>query len=120
MYIIARVCRFETIVCTSLRAYAGQGYNQCLKVLVFESSKMARRVTLYWRTHKVMTEEQYFDQVCTRCPATDDIWKLSIEVRRAWDEQYYSEEEFRKHYGSLTFWKEAEHRTIPRVTPKKP
>ena len=70
--------------------------------------KMTRRVTLYWRTVKVMTREQYFNQICTQCPAADNIWKLSIEVRRAWDEQYYSEEEFLKHYGSLTFWKGAE------------
>ena len=75
---------------------------------MFGPLKMTRRVTLYWRTVKVMTREQYFNQVCTQCPATDNIWKLSIEVRRAWDEQYYSEEEFLKHYGSFTFWQEAE------------
>ena len=72
------------------------------------SMKITRRVTLYWRTAKIMTKEQYLNQICAQCPASDSIWNVSMEVRRAWDEQYYSKDEFLTHYGSLTFWREAE------------
>ena len=70
--------------------------------------KMTRRVTLYWRTARTMTREQYLNQICAHCPASDNIWNVSMEVRRAWDEQYYSKDELLTHYGSLTFWREAE------------